>query len=361
MRRGRPRHADILTPREWEVLNLIAEGLTNEQIGERLGISLSAVKYHVGEVLSKLNASGRQDAVRIAEEQRRGLRALAPLLWLRNGLPTTPLSAAAVVGFAVLGVVALVALTAGSSSPPDPVTASINSAPGLDVASFDRSAFERTRLASPYQHTVLVATSIPDRYSPEDLAVLQSIARVDSLAQLQQVMTSAIRLIVVDSSAAEEFAENDFLYQALEDGLAVVTLNVCLDQVSFRGTGYPAPTRSGPVHEISPEGTVTVNDTAERSQPAVNFCDEPINQIDVARFHFRRIPTEVELETMREDGVLHSNHGLVHANSAVGGLKVVIIRLDAGRDGNVLDPICGVGQKPRPPEDPDCYLRPSTP
>ncbi|MCH8814733.1 MAG: helix-turn-helix transcriptional regulator [Chloroflexi bacterium] len=38
-KRGRPKHPDILTPREWEVLELLRDGLTNEQIGERLGVS----------------------------------------------------------------------------------------------------------------------------------------------------------------------------------------------------------------------------------------------------------------------------------------------------------------------------------
>jgi DNA-binding CsgD family transcriptional regulator len=54
MRRGRPKHDDILTPREWDVLALIVEGLTNEQITQRLAISENTAKYHVAEILSKL-------------------------------------------------------------------------------------------------------------------------------------------------------------------------------------------------------------------------------------------------------------------------------------------------------------------
>lgn len=62
MRRGRPPHDDILTPREWEVLALIEEGLTNEQIAERLEINVGTAKYHVGEILSKLQVESRGDA-----------------------------------------------------------------------------------------------------------------------------------------------------------------------------------------------------------------------------------------------------------------------------------------------------------
>jgi DNA-binding CsgD family transcriptional regulator len=60
--RGRPRHPDVLTPREWEVLTLVRESLTNAQIAERLGITLDAAKYHVSEILSKLHLGSREEA-----------------------------------------------------------------------------------------------------------------------------------------------------------------------------------------------------------------------------------------------------------------------------------------------------------
>ncbi len=61
-RRGRPPHPDVLTPREWDVLTLVREGLTNPQIAERLSITMDAVKYHVSEILSKLALSSREEA-----------------------------------------------------------------------------------------------------------------------------------------------------------------------------------------------------------------------------------------------------------------------------------------------------------
>ncbi len=60
--RGRPKHPDILTPREWEVLGLVREGLSNDAIAQRLGISLDGVKFHVSEILGRLGVDNRQEA-----------------------------------------------------------------------------------------------------------------------------------------------------------------------------------------------------------------------------------------------------------------------------------------------------------
>jgi two-component system, NarL family, nitrate/nitrite response regulator NarL len=58
-----PELAEPLTPREVEVLQLLAEGLSNRRIGERLGISEHTAKFHVNAILGKLGAQGRTDAV----------------------------------------------------------------------------------------------------------------------------------------------------------------------------------------------------------------------------------------------------------------------------------------------------------
>jgi DNA-binding NarL/FixJ family response regulator len=52
-----------LTPREREVLKLMAEGLPNKIIAQRLGISEHTVKFHINAILSKLGAQSRTDAV----------------------------------------------------------------------------------------------------------------------------------------------------------------------------------------------------------------------------------------------------------------------------------------------------------
>ena len=52
-----------LTPREMEVLQLLAEGLANKMIAQRLGISEHTVKFHVNAILGKFNAQSRTEAV----------------------------------------------------------------------------------------------------------------------------------------------------------------------------------------------------------------------------------------------------------------------------------------------------------
>jgi NarL family two-component system response regulator LiaR len=59
-----------LTSREREVLALMVEGLTNPQIAERLIVSRSTAKAHVSNILSKLGASNRAEAISLALQHR---------------------------------------------------------------------------------------------------------------------------------------------------------------------------------------------------------------------------------------------------------------------------------------------------
>jgi len=63
--------SDALTPRELEVLRLVAEGLSNREMAARLFVTERTIKFHVSSLLNKLDAENRTDAVRIAV--RRGL------------------------------------------------------------------------------------------------------------------------------------------------------------------------------------------------------------------------------------------------------------------------------------------------
>ena len=52
-----------LTPREQDVLSMMAEGLLNKEIADRLQISEHTVKFHVSSIMGKLDASSRTEAV----------------------------------------------------------------------------------------------------------------------------------------------------------------------------------------------------------------------------------------------------------------------------------------------------------
>ena len=56
-RRGRPSHPDVLTPAEWRVLEELRKGGTNAELAVRLGVSPDAVKFHISNMLSKLDLS----------------------------------------------------------------------------------------------------------------------------------------------------------------------------------------------------------------------------------------------------------------------------------------------------------------
>jgi DNA-binding CsgD family transcriptional regulator len=59
-----------ITPRELEILGLIADGLSTREIAERLCVSENTVKTHSSRLFDKLGAKGRTQAVQIAKEAR---------------------------------------------------------------------------------------------------------------------------------------------------------------------------------------------------------------------------------------------------------------------------------------------------
>lgn len=52
-----------LTPREIEVLDLASLGMTNQQIADRLGVTVHAIKFHLAGVYRKLGVANRTEAV----------------------------------------------------------------------------------------------------------------------------------------------------------------------------------------------------------------------------------------------------------------------------------------------------------
>jgi DNA-binding NarL/FixJ family response regulator len=66
----RPELPDELTPREAEVLKLIASGLSNQEIADALVLSSATVKTHINRIFYKTGARDRAQAVRYAYEHR---------------------------------------------------------------------------------------------------------------------------------------------------------------------------------------------------------------------------------------------------------------------------------------------------
>ena len=69
MERGTP-GLDALSPREEEILRLLADGMTDREIGEALTISTRTVETHVSNILRKLDSRNRAEAARRYLERR---------------------------------------------------------------------------------------------------------------------------------------------------------------------------------------------------------------------------------------------------------------------------------------------------
>ncbi|MEU4194716.1 LuxR C-terminal-related transcriptional regulator [Kribbella sp. NPDC026611] len=59
--RGRPRHPDVLTPAEWQVVHAVRHGMSNREIARRRGVSPDAVKFHITNAMRKLGLARRAE------------------------------------------------------------------------------------------------------------------------------------------------------------------------------------------------------------------------------------------------------------------------------------------------------------
>ncbi|MXZ89606.1 MAG: hypothetical protein F4Z07_12315, partial [Dehalococcoidia bacterium] len=119
-RGGRPRHPDILTPAEWRVLGELRKGGTNAEIAVRLGVSPDAVKYHISNMLGKLELEDRHAlAAWQAKPEGMGsrIRALLALPSAFSSLGRTIAWAAAMAVLATVAVVLVAVLRGGEEDP----------------------------------------------------------------------------------------------------------------------------------------------------------------------------------------------------------------------------------------------------
>ena len=87
-----PEQLDELTPREREVMGLVATGLSNDQIAEHLVVSPATAKTHVSRTLTKLHARDRAQLVTLAYET--GLVLPGQPRGAGSGVPATALAVA---------------------------------------------------------------------------------------------------------------------------------------------------------------------------------------------------------------------------------------------------------------------------
>jgi DNA-binding CsgD family transcriptional regulator len=134
-----PLTPDILTPREWEVLSLIREGLTNPQIAQRLGVTEGAAKFHVSQILAKLGVESRQEAAGYTAARKRAWL-LSPFLaftefWkaaVRRWTGFVAVTAAAVTTMALIVLVRVSSVGGGSEGRSPGIVSALDEALGPD-------------------------------------------------------------------------------------------------------------------------------------------------------------------------------------------------------------------------------------
>lgn len=179
-----------LSPRQREVMELVAKGYTNAQIAEHVGISLDGAKYHVREILSKLDVSSREEAAerwREMQSPRSRLGRAWAGLFGTSGFPT---AVAAAAGVAVIAAgAAVVVLAIGRSNDEGPLTAG-NETTATAAASTVRSATITASADSPCD---LSNASLDVALVPEgDDVLVRLSANVDAPCKLVGPATLAL-------------------------------------------------------------------------------------------------------------------------------------------------------------------------
>jgi len=225
MKRGRPRHDDILTPREWEVLALLAKRRSNPEIAVALGISLSGVKYHVSEILSKLGVESREEAGRLyrTHQPKQPAAWLAPLTLLRRLVPGPALfgGSAAVIVCALLALVVLNGEPAENGARDSDL---YNEAIGLDLPPEEQPGVAETPAPS-LANTLLLTKETPAN-TGSGAATIAAMRRVSNVTELQAALHEGIRVIVIDRSAVDELRGTDVLREQLIEKRILVGVNI---------------------------------------------------------------------------------------------------------------------------------------
>jgi DNA-binding CsgD family transcriptional regulator len=183
-RRGRPPHPDILTPAEWQVLDGVRAGRTNQEIASDLGVTFHTVKYHVSNMLGKLQLEDRQALAGwrpgpVVRAPQRRWRALVPFATLKVAAAATA-ATLAIVAIGGISVLAIRSLADGEGSlaaepsvasqvepdtaEPTPEQSVITlplASPGVTAKILDRG-----RMFTRFSMTALLADPLPEGIVP---------------------------------------------------------------------------------------------------------------------------------------------------------------------------------------------------
>ena len=247
-RRGRPPHPDILTPHQWEVLGYIREGLSDQEIAERMNVSLDGAKYHVSEILSKLGVSTREEAAAWAPAQER-----RPV-WQR-GLAF----AMALTALAILAGVAVLAFGVASTGGGDGEGKYVSRQSALLIAgaTIDQSG-GRTEVAATFLQHDQAAETVPTLAPGEGAWRVSVNLHYGGVPGKPACVTEAVyvpdeprpRPVVADSEAPAGSCQPATYIGSIDE--AVTTIGVFL---SWR-PGSPAPTVTSAEHLSSEAASV---------------------------------------------------------------------------------------------------------
>lgn len=109
------------------MLALMARGLTNYQIAQELGISLEGAKYHVSEILARLDVDSREEAVSAWKRERRPFNRLASGAWLPQVGAIIRVAGLAALTAVVVAIVFVILSGRGDDEPTSPVPPSATS------------------------------------------------------------------------------------------------------------------------------------------------------------------------------------------------------------------------------------------
>jgi DNA-binding CsgD family transcriptional regulator len=233
MKRGRPRYDDILTPREWQVLALLAERRTNPEIAVELGISADGAKYHVSQILAKLGVESREEAGRLYRTHRPEQRGLLPLLGFLRQLVAHP-AAIPVASFAFVAALALTAwlLLGGAGGAGNRSHSSVDTqAVGLDLPPEELTGAATAPVSTTFIHTLLLTRGTPQN-TGSGAATVAAMQQVATLAELKSALTDSIKLVIIDRSALDEVRGAGILRELIETKRILIGLNVPYDELA---------------------------------------------------------------------------------------------------------------------------------